>query len=69
MKALKLISPKVIKNIDLDIPKNIPKGHALIKINTISLCGSDYKLFYGNYSGLVGILYTLVMSGLEKLLK
>lgn len=51
MKGLKLISPKVIKKIDLDIPQNIPKGHALIKINTISLCGSDYKLFYGNYSG------------------
>lgn len=51
MKGLKLISPKIIEHVDLDMPKHIPKKCSLIKINTLSLCGSDHKLFYGNYSG------------------
>ncbi|HEX9060587.1 MAG TPA: alcohol dehydrogenase catalytic domain-containing protein [Clostridia bacterium] len=51
MNALKLVGPGNLVKEELPEPLQVPPEHALVEVKFISLCGSDYKLFKGAYSG------------------
>lgn len=51
MKALRLAAPGKLVKEELVELSDIPPEHALVEVKFISLCGSDYKLFKGAYSG------------------
>ncbi len=52
MKSLKLVSPHQINVEDvMEDSEKLKRGYIRIRINRISLCGSDYKLYEGLYGG------------------
>ncbi len=51
MKRIQLVAPHKLCVEDVPIDFRIPEEHALVKVAVVSLCGSDYKLFQGKYSG------------------
>lgn len=51
MDTLTLTEPKVIKIEASNFDPKLAEEEVLVEVDRISLCGSDYKLFNGSYSG------------------
>lgn len=51
MKRLTIVAPEQLVLEEVEIDSELPKEHALVQVEVISLCGSDYKLYFGQYSG------------------
>lgn len=51
MKALRLVAPQQLIIEDYSFDSELPLEHALVDVKLLSLCGSDYKLYNGLYSG------------------
>lgn len=46
MKAARLVGPKQFEVLDIEIP-NLEEGQCLIKLERLSICGSDIRRVYG----------------------
>ena len=46
MKAAQLVGPKLFEFIDMDMP-TIKDGECLVKLERVSICGSDIRHGYG----------------------
>ena len=46
MKAARLVSPKKFEVVETDVPA-LEEGRCLIKLERISICGSDIRRVYG----------------------
>lgn len=51
MHGLILTSPENLEVKTFPIPTNPKEDEVIVRINRISLCGSDYKLYFGKYGG------------------
>ncbi|MFF2910180.1 zinc-binding dehydrogenase [Paenibacillus sp. NPDC057934] len=51
MKTLRIIGPEAIEVVESEIRIELQQHEVAVRVNRVSLCGSDIKLYQGNYSG------------------
>ncbi len=48
MKTIVLKKPGELRRIETDSPNDVPKGHALVRVDRVGICGTDWHAYRGD---------------------
>jgi 2-desacetyl-2-hydroxyethyl bacteriochlorophyllide A dehydrogenase len=48
MKTIVLEKPGELRRIETDSPNDVPNGHALVRVNRVGICGTDWHAYKGD---------------------